>query len=205
MQAQRSLYWRFNWYRQSELEGALLLGRMVQQVADPFLVEQLTKHCADEARHAWLWTRTIKTLGLPSVRIRRTYQSFYRAEISPPRTITELLALTHIFEQRVEQHFTDELRRAGLPDLAQRTFGVLLRDEQDHLEWIDDWLSAQPDANAILKRYRTADERVVQRLAPYRERLWDIEGLGEELTERSDGEYQTAQEEPHAAERQHSA
>ena len=58
MRGRRSLYWRLNWYRQSELDGALLLGRMVRHVTDPYLVRQLTQHCADEARHAWQWART---------------------------------------------------------------------------------------------------------------------------------------------------
>ena len=109
MPVPRSVSWRLNWYRQSELEGALLLGRMVRRVRDPYLVGRLTRHCADEARHAWLWTRTLETLGIFHVRIHRTYQSFYLDEISTPRAITEVLALTHVFEHRVHRHFTDEL------------------------------------------------------------------------------------------------
>jgi hypothetical protein len=205
MQGRRSLYWRLNWYRQSELEGALLLGRMVRHVRDPYLVGRLTRHCADEARHAWLWTRTLDTLGLPSVRIRRSYQSFYLDEISAPRTMTEVLALTHIFEHRVDRHFTDELGRRDLPEAARRTFEALLRDEQEHLDWICGWLSTQPAAGAILDRYRSADERVVQRLTPYGDRLWDIDGLGEELIEGNNGAYRIAQEERHPAQSQYSA
>jgi hypothetical protein len=205
MQERRSLYWRLNWYRQSELEGALVLGRMVRHVTDPYLVGRLTRHCADEARHAWLWMRTLETLGLPSVRIRRSYQSFYLDEIAAPRTLTEVLALTHVFEHRVHRHFMDELGRRGLPDPARRTFRAMLRDEQEHLDWICGWLSGQPAAKAILSRYRSADERVVQRLTPYRERLWDIEGLGEERTEGSDGEQQNAKQELYPAQSQHPA
>jgi hypothetical protein len=205
MSEQRSLYWRLNWYRQSELDGALVLGRIVRHATDPYLLSRLTRHCADEARHAWLWMHTLETLGLPSVRIRRSYQSFYLDEISTPRTITEVLALTHIFEHSVHRHFTDELTRRGLPDAARRTFSALLRDEQDHLDWICEWLTGQPAADAILNRYRAADDRIVQRLTPYRERLWDIEGLGEELIERSDDEHRIADEERHAAQPQHPA
>ena len=49
-----------------------------------------------------------------------------------------------------------------------------------------------------------ADERVVERLTPYAEHMWDIEGLGEELVEENDGEHRTEQEECHPAESQHS-
>jgi len=204
MQERRSLYWRLNWYRQSELEGALLLGRMVRHTTDPYLISRLTRHCADEARHAWLWMRTLETLDLPSVRIRRSYQSFYLDEIPTPRTMIEVLALTHIFEHSVHRHFTDERDRPDVPIAVRVTFNTLLRDEQDHLAWICDWLSAEPDGAAILNRYRSADARVVERLSPYRERLWDVDGLGEELIE-NDRAHRNAKEERHAAESQHPA
>ena len=35
MPVRRSLYWRLNWYRQSELEGALLLGGGSEWTLDP--------------------------------------------------------------------------------------------------------------------------------------------------------------------------
>jgi len=205
MQERRSLSWRLHWYRQSELEGALVLGRMVRHVTDPYLINRLTRHCADEARHAWLWLRTLESLGLPSVRVRRSYQSFYLDEISTPRTHTEVLALTHIFEHSVHRHFTDERDRPDVPDAVRTTFSTLLRDEQQHLDWIRDWLAAEPGSAALLNRYRNADARVVQRLTPYRERLWDIDGLGEELIDDRDGEHRHAEEKPHAAESQHPA
>jgi tRNA isopentenyl-2-thiomethyl-A-37 hydroxylase MiaE len=205
MPGQRSLCWRLNWYRQSELEGALLLGRLVRHLHDPHLVHQLTKHCADEARHAWLWQRTLAALSLPSVRIRRTYQSFYLDETAAPRTLTDVLALTHIFECRVHQHFSAELRRPGLPDPVRRTLSILLRDEADHLDWIARWLATQAGVEDTLRRYRIADERVVRRLEPYGDRLWDIRGLGDELTEANDGEPWSAEEERHQAQCQHSS
>ena len=73
----RNLGWRLNWYRQSELEGALLLGRMVRAANDSFLVQRLTRHAADEARHAAIWADAIAEAGLPVIRIFRSYQSLY--------------------------------------------------------------------------------------------------------------------------------
>lgn len=177
----RSLAWRVNWYRHSELEGAMLLGRFVRQASDPYLVRELTRHAAEEARHAWLWTRAIDAAGLPTLRIHRSYQSFYRDELAPPRSLLEVLALTHVFEQRVEQHFTDELSCVGVPEPIRRAFALMLRDEQHHLRWIGQWLARHSEAVVVLNRYRAADERVVRRLMPFRERLWDISGLGEEF------------------------
>ena len=205
MTVRRSLCWRLNWYRQSELEGALLLGRVVRYVRDPYLVHQLTQHCADEARHAWLWQRTLDALTLPIIRIRRSYQSFYLDETPAPRGLVEVLALTHVFEHRVHLHFSEELTRPDLPDLVCRTFRLLLRDEANHLNWIAQWLATQDGIDRTLRRYRLADERVVQRLEPYGDRLWDLDGLGEELTEEHHAGRSDAEEQLHEAQPQHSA
>jgi len=181
MQNPRNLAWRLSWYRQSELEGALLLGRMVRQASDPYLIARLTRHCADEARHAWLWERTLARLDLVAVRIYKSYQSLYLDHTDPPTSLEDVLAMTHVFEQRVHQRFTDELGQPELPAPARRTFATLLRDEEAHLDWIGRWLGARSSAVPALRRYREADERVYQQLMPYGDRAWDIPGLGEEL------------------------
>lgn len=181
MLERRNLCWRLNWYRQSELEGSLLLGRMIRRTRDPAIIGRLTKHCADEARHSWLWSRAIETLGLPPIRIHRSYQSFYLDEVAAPRTLIEVLALTHVFEHRVDRHFAAELQRPNLPAIVRRTIGVMQRDEVGHLDWIARWLSERPEAERLLAAYRQADARVVERLMPFEDRMWDIEGLGEEL------------------------
>jgi hypothetical protein len=205
MQALRSLAWRLNWYRQSELEGALLLGRMIRRVTDPYLVGQLTRHCADEARHAWLWARTIDALELPAVRIQRSYQSFYLDELAAPRGLLDVLALTHVFEQRVDRHFTGELRRSDVPDAVRRTIGILVRDEQSHLDWIARWLATQPESDVVLTRYRSADDRIARRLAPYRDCLWDVKGLGEDIRGGDDHACRIDAEELHPPQPQHPA
>jgi hypothetical protein len=199
MSEQRNLAWRLHWYRQSELEGALLLGRMIRKTTDATVVGHLTKHCADEARHSWLWSRAIETLGLPSIRILRSYQSFYLDEVATPRTLIEVLALTHVFEHRVDQHFAGELQRPNLPAVVRRTLGVMRRDEVGHLDWVAHWLSRQAKADELLADYRRADDRIVQRLLPYGDRMWEIEGLGEELTGDADDHTDHHTSEPHAA------
>ena len=199
MSERRNLAWRLHWYRQSELEGALLLGRMIRRTTDPAIVGRLTKHCADEARHSWLWSRAIEALCLPPVRINRSYQSFYMDEVRAPRTLVEVLALTHVFEHRVDRHFAAELQRPNLPPVVRRTLGVMLRDEVGHLDWVGKWLSERPEAEPLLTDYRRADERIVERLLPYGDRMWDIEGLGEELIGDADEHAARDTCEPHAA------
>jgi hypothetical protein len=176
MHAPYELAWKLNWYRQSELEGALLLGKLVQRAREPYLIHRLIEHCADEARHARLWDRTIVRLNLPTLRIRRSYQSFYREEVAPPSSLTEALALTHVFEHRVHRQFKDELQAPGLPLEARRTFTTLLHDEVAHLDWIARWLERVPRSDDLVGRYREADERVYERLRGHGDRIWTLVG-----------------------------
>jgi hypothetical protein len=177
----RALTWKINWYRQSELEGALLLGRVVRQAVDPFLVGQLVRHAADEARHAALWQETLERLELPVIRILRSYQSFYSPRIAPPASVAEVLAITHIFEQRVWRQFDQELRDASTPPVMRATIEVLHQDEQKHLDWVRRYLDRHPEGPALLNRYKSVDEQVYAELAPCEQRLWDVPGLGLEI------------------------
>ena len=200
MNSLRNLCWKLNWYRQSELEGALLLGRLARRSNDPELVRRLTRHCADEARHAWLWDRTLAALNLPILPVNRSYQSFYHDEVGTPRTVAEVLALTHVFEQRVHQQFTEDAATPGMPDVARRTLRVMLRDEQGHLEWVAEWLGTRAVTVALLERYRLADARVYRMLLPYKERIWEIPGLDGTICSQC-----TDEKEFHAAQREHCA
>lgn len=201
MPVRRSLYWRLNWYRQSELEGALLLGRLLRRCSGGDLVHRLTEHCADEARHSLMWARTLRVLHAPVVRIHRPYQSFYASELSPPRGLLDVLAMTNVFEHRVHAHFTGELEDPEWPVEARRTFKAMLRDEQRHLDWVGRWLAARPEAAPVLERVRAADARIAASLTPYRDCLWDVPGLGDE----GDDNGQPAPQELHAAQPQHPA
>jgi hypothetical protein len=177
----RNLAWRLNWYRQSELEGALLLGRMVRAASDSFLVRKLTRHAADEARHAALWADAIAEAGLPTIRIFRSYQSLYGDHGAMPIGMQEVLAFTQIFERRVHKRFTTELHQSDLPAPARKAFENMIADESDHLEWVLGWLRAQADSEALLQKYQSIDLAVYHDVLPYENRLWEITGLGEEL------------------------
>ena len=114
----------------------------------------------DEARHSWLWERTIVRLGLAT----RAHSSQLSELLSRRdrfrRAADGALALTHVFEQRVHTQFTEDLAQPGLPEAARRTFNTLLRDEAAHLDWIASWLESRGRAEAMLHRYREADERM---------------------------------------------
>jgi hypothetical protein len=181
----RNLAWRRNWYRQSELEGALLLGRMVRAANDSFLVQSLTRHAADEARHAAIWADAIAEADLPTIRIFRSYQSLYGDHKGMPVGMQEVLAFTQIFERRVHKRFTSELQQSDLPLPARKAFEIMIADESDHLEWVLSWLRKQADSEALLQKYQAIDLAVYHEVLPYENRLWEMAGLGEELPSRS--------------------
>jgi hypothetical protein len=96
-----------------------------------------------------------------------------------------VLALTHVFERRVDREFSDQIGDAELPDAVVRTFRALLKDEQRHLDWIGRWLGERPALEASVDRYTTLDRDIASRLRPFRDCLWEVPGLGEELEELS--------------------
>ena len=185
----RNLAWKLNWYRQSELEGSLLLGRMVGLTDDAHLAARLTPHCSEEAEHSLLWKEAIAQCGLPHIRIFRSYQSFYLAHTGPPASLLEVLAFTQIFERRVHLRFIAEAADPGTPSPARRAFLRMVEDEKDHLAWVAQWLRGQSAAAATLRHYEEIDRQVFTELQPYEEHLYDIPGLGRE--------HASASREPH--------
>ena len=51
--------WLLNFYRNSELHGALLMGRLARTLSESSLLLHATKHCATEAHHAALLLEAI--------------------------------------------------------------------------------------------------------------------------------------------------
>jgi rubrerythrin len=179
----RQLAWKLNWWRQSELEGALLLGRMVGHTEDTNLCHRLTRHCAEEAGHSRIWAEVLAELALPHVKICRSYQAFFLDHTSAPRTLVEVLAFTQVFEKRVHRRFHEELRRPDTPLPARRAYEQMIEDEKDHLAWVAAWLAGHAGSLAEMARFTHADREVFTSLAPFEDRLWEIPGLGIETEE----------------------
>ena len=132
--------WALSYYRASELAGALLMGRLARRVTDPELVRFLTHHCAEEAKHAALWTETIFRCGAVPVQIAHTYQSLYGTRIGLPSSMAEVLLLTEVFEERIFRHFS---LHAALPDahpFVKETLATMLSDEANHVRWVSERL-----------------------------------------------------------------
>jgi rubrerythrin len=174
----RNLAWKLNWWRQSELEGSLLLGRIVGAAEDGTLAAKLTRHSAEEAEHSRIWAEVIAELGLPHIRIFRSYQSFYLRHGGAPGSVLDVLCFTQVFERRVHTRFHEELCQPATPEPARHAYRRMMEDEKDHLAWVAAWLRGQPGAADGLERYREIDQVVFAELQPYSERLWEIPKLG---------------------------
>ena len=158
-----------NFYRASELQGGLILGRLVQHVRDADLILRLTAHSAEEVLHAQLWTETIVDVGARPFPTSDTYQSRYAAAIATPTSLLEVLALTQVFERGVYRHFMLHLRRPDTHPRVQATLRRMLADERGHLSWVKEWLDSQTGARrsaipALLRRYSAVDAAIRKQL-----------------------------------------
>lgn len=165
--------WLLSYYRESELAGALLMGRLARETDDDDLRVRLTEHCAEEARHAWAWTETILKVGGTPRRVSETYQSRYHAAVGNPTNLLEVLALTQIFERRVVRHFRAHLSWPGTHPDVRRTLQQLIEEEAGHIRWVKDRLDAYAAINGdsvvaeMLDRFKCIDERVYNELKEY--------------------------------------
>jgi demethoxyubiquinone hydroxylase (CLK1/Coq7/Cat5 family) len=158
-----------NFYRASELQGGLILGRLVEHVRDPELILRLTEHSAEEVMHAQLWTETLVAVGGRPRPTSDTYQARYAAVIGTPSSLLEVLVLTQVFERGVYRHFVRHLRRPGTHQCVQATLRRMLDDERGHLSWVQEWLGRQTGARrtaipALMRRYTAVDAAIHARL-----------------------------------------
>ena len=161
--------WLLSYYRESELAGALLMGRLARETDDDDLRVRLTGHCAEEARHAWAWTECILKVGGTPKKVTETYQSRYHAAVGNPTNLLEVLALTQIFERRVYQHFLAHLRRPGTHPKVKATLAQMLEEEKGHLSWVKGWLDRQalirgPMVKETMRKYAEVDRRIYDAL-----------------------------------------
>lgn len=163
--------WILSYYRSSELAGSLLMGKMARLAKDDELCTRLTWHFAEEARHAWRWTKLVRELGANPLPILDTYQSNYFSEVGIPKNDMELIAITQIFELRVASHLLWHSKRKNLHPKIKKILSIMIHDEGPHLAWgrkkLDDW-KKQGKSNQIdkiLMRYRRLDEKVYKKEA----------------------------------------
>ncbi len=173
LQISENELWLLSYYRESELAGALLMGRLARETDDDDLRVRLTEHCAEEARHAWAWTEAILKVGGTPRRVSETYQSRYHAAVGNPSNLLEVLALTQIFERRVVRHFKAHLAWPGTHPEVAKTLQLLIDEEVGHIRWVKDRLDAYATVHGelvvreMLNRFQGIDEQVYGELKQY--------------------------------------
>src|SRR6266581_5001339 len=95
----------FSFYRDAELRGARLLFNLLGHLKDADAQLKMSKHLADETRHAWLWTRRIADLGGAPVVIDDGYQRRLGLRTGVPKDLIDLLALTVVVEERARSRY----------------------------------------------------------------------------------------------------
>ena len=174
--------WLLSYYRESELTGALLMGRLARETDDDDLRVRLTEHCAEEARHAMAWTECILKVGGAPKKVSETYQTRYHAAVGNPTNLLEVLALTQIFERRVVRHFRAHLSWPGTHPEIKRTLQQLIDEEANHLRWVKDRLDDYGAAHGeivvkeMMARFKRIDEEVYDGLKPYANSFAEVVG-----------------------------
>ena len=172
--------WILSYYRESELAGGLVMGRLARETDDDDLRVHLTEHCAEEANHAWLWTQTILKVGGTPKRVAETYQTRYYAEIGMPTSLLEILTLTQVFERRVIRHFRAHLKWPDVHPIVAETLHRMIEDEVGHISWVKDRLDryAAEKGEAIvaetMRRFTEVDKRVYEAAMRYRDNARDL-------------------------------
>jgi hypothetical protein len=163
--------WLLNFYRNSELHGALLMGKLARNFHDPQLLVNLTNHCATEAHHAALLTQTITALGLPLDPQTETIQNHYAVEGGLPRELVDLLVLSETLERRVLASYRAHLNRSDVHPQIRSTLSQILHEMEEeadgeHAGWIEQTLQQEPRERVETAevKWRSVDERVVAAL-----------------------------------------
>src|SRR5271169_4814381 len=112
----------FSFYRDAELRGARLLFNLLGHLKGTDAQLKMSRHLADETRHAWLWTKRIADLGGAPVMIDDGYQRRLGLRTGVPKDIIDLLALTVVVEERARSRY---MQHADLPNVDPETLEVL--------------------------------------------------------------------------------
>jgi rubrerythrin len=158
----------YSYYRDAELRGATLLLKLIMRIDDAEAQVKLSRHLADETRHAWLWTKKIADMGATPVRVDDGYQTRIGREVGIPKTLIDLFALTVVVEERAQRRYLEHAQRPDVDVETREILHEVTKDEKWHVGWIKNKLKELAAANggeakmlATLERYREIDRKVV--------------------------------------------
>jgi bacterioferritin (cytochrome b1) len=161
--------WLLNLYRNSELHGALLMGRLARSVTSPNVLVGATRHCATEAHHAALLTEVISELGGVIDPSTETIQMHYSQGGGIPKDLVDLLVLSEVLEARVLASYREHLRRSDVEPSVRRTLQRIIQDEEAHSGeqgWAEQLIAGMPEEHvaATREKWRSIDQKVAAQL-----------------------------------------
>lgn len=150
----------FSFYREAELHGARLLLLMHAHLRDPDSQAKLTRHLADEARHAFLWTQRIADMGAVRLTVSHGYQRRLGVRLGFLRDSIDLLALTSVAETRALERYQNHAAQEGLDRNTLEVLKTVRVDETWHLAWVDAKLHEIAESRGDKARAERALERM---------------------------------------------
>ena len=142
--------WVLNFYRNSELHGALLMGRLARTLTDTNLLVHVTRHSATEAHHAAMLSETIAAVGGEIDPHVTTVQEHYSAKGGVPTSLIDLLVLSEVLEHRVLTTYRAHLAGTDVASSVRQCLTAILHEMEgeegngEHAGWIDEALRALP-------------------------------------------------------------
>jgi bacterioferritin (cytochrome b1) len=173
--------WLLNFFRNSELHGALLMGRLARSLSETELLTNITRHCATEAHHAALLTEVIADLGGTVDPKTGTIQEQYSREGGVPKALVDLLVLSEVLENRVLSAYREQLNSAGLDPKVRLVLEEILREEEEHGSgenaWIEQTLRKYSVAEVAdsRRRWSEIDRKVAGRIYSQLDSLFPVE------------------------------
>ncbi|HEY7059665.1 MAG TPA: ferritin-like domain-containing protein [Vicinamibacterales bacterium] len=164
--------WLVNFYRNSELHGALLMGRLARTVSDPALIVEMTAHCATEARHAAMLSRALVAAGGHVDPAIPTIQEHYSDAGGVPAALVDILVLSETLERRVRASYQRHLAQESVDPEIRETLGSILAEMEakhgaEHAGWIEQALDRldHDDVEACRRKWQDVDRAVAHTLA----------------------------------------
>ncbi|MFZ1123062.1 MAG: ferritin-like domain-containing protein [Candidatus Binataceae bacterium] len=158
-----------SFYREAELQGSRLLLKLMNHLRDGETQAKLTRHVADETRHAWLLTRRIAELGGSPRDIGEAgYQRQLGRSVGWPHDVIDLLALTLVAEERALDRYITQAEHPAIDAATREVFRAVSADEQWHIAWVRERLFDlayernidEPRIFQSIARYKAAEERL---------------------------------------------
>lgn len=162
--------WLLNFYRNSELQGALLMGRLARTPAAIGLLADVTRHCATEAHHAALLTELITELDGKLDPQLETMQEHYSREGGVPTELVDLLVLSETLEHRVLVSYREHLNAHGAHPRVRQVLEEILEEEEEHGGSEDTWIEhalermPQSQVSAARRKWSEIDRKVAAQI-----------------------------------------